>query len=260
MSTKAIIAVLAASFCASAPSGMAEIRIGDTIARQIAKETTLRGKNVDGQCLPFAVALHARFKAAGIPSKIITFNYETLSTPHDIFGEHRAIVPISERGGITGAHAVVAYEDMGRTYIMDNECWQPKWIHNDSPLGMARQFGGMNILVAKARVVGNYRSSKAWAAKMRAVQLLRSSKVLAGRARDSHLFRAHAPSLRPQFIARSNAPLFRLRMAAVELRRGFFAANHHRPLRKEDLLKERSPGVCQHRRRRHFRGSLFALR
>ena len=181
------MAVLAVSISAGAPICDGNIRIGDTPAGRIAKETTVRGKYVDGQCLPFAKELHARFRAAGIPSKVITFNYETLSRSRAIFGEHRAVAPINERGGITGAHAVVAYEDQGRTYIMDNQSWQPKWIHSDSPSGMARQFCGMDVLVAKARVVDNFRSSSAWEAKMRA----------------AHLFRAHAPSLRQHAITQS---------------------------------------------------------
>jgi hypothetical protein len=244
MSTKAITAVLAASLMASAPLSMGEIRIGDTPARRIAKETTLRGKYVEGQCLPFALALHARFRAAGIPSKVICFNYETLSRPCEIFGEHRAFPSIYDRGGLTGVHAVVAYEDKGRTYLMDNQSWQPKWIHDDSPLGMARQFGGMDTLVAKARVVDNARSSN----------------VLAGRMRAAHLFRAHGPSLRPQFIARSIGSPLRPKIAAAGLRHGFVGPIHRQPLRKEDLLHERSPGVCRIERRSLFRFSRLAFR
>jgi len=204
----------------------------------------LQGKYAEGQCLPFALALHARFRAAGIPSKVITFRYETLSRPREIFGAFRAFAPINERGGITGSHAVVAYEDEGRTYIMDNQSWQPKWIHSDSPYGMARQFSGMNALVAKARVVDSFRSSNA----------------LAGRTRSAHLFRAHAPSLRLQFIARSSDSRLRPTVAAVGLRYGFVDPNRRQPLRKEGFHRERSPGVCRNRRRPHVRVSLLAAR
>jgi hypothetical protein len=138
---------------ALAPLHAGGIRIGDTRARQIAKDALLAGKFTDGQCLPFAKALHAKFQAAGIPSKVISFGYETLSTPQAIFGEQRAVPSINDRGGLTGAHAVVAYEDEGRTYVMDNQSWQPTWIHAASPIDMARQFAGMNVAVGAARVM-----------------------------------------------------------------------------------------------------------
>jgi hypothetical protein len=244
ISTKAVMAILAPLFFASSPFSMGEIRIGDTPARRIAKETTLRGKYVDGQCLPFALALHARFRAAGIPSKVITFRYETLPRPRAIFGEQQAWAPINERGGIAGAHAVVAYEDQGRTYLMDNQCWQPKWIHSDSPYGMARQFSGMDTLVAKARVVANFRSSNAFAARTRAARL----------------FRAHAPSLRQQFIAQSSGYRLRLRMATAGPRYGFVAPKRRRPLREEDFRQAHSPGICRNERRLLFRASRLAFR
>ena len=58
---------------------------------------------------------------------------------------------------MTGAHAVVVYADQGRTYVMDNQSWQPKWIHIASPTGMASQFAGMNTFVGDARVTDNAR-------------------------------------------------------------------------------------------------------
>src|ERR1700679_2423132 len=114
---------------ASTPIYACGIRIGDSAARRIAKDAAVPGKNVEGQCLPFANALHAKFQAAGIPSQVVSFQYETLAAPREIIGEQRAAAPINERGGLTGAHAVVIYEDEGRTYVMDNQSWQPKWIH-----------------------------------------------------------------------------------------------------------------------------------
>jgi hypothetical protein len=190
---KAITVVLAALLSGCASFRVGDIRVGDTPARRIAKETSLPGKNVDGQCLPFAVALHARFQAAGIPSKVISFNYETLPAAREIFGELRAIAPVNERGGITGVHAVVAYEDQGRTYVMDNQSWQPKWIHDASAIGIAQQFGGMDTLVAKARVVDYTRSSNAATEQTHA----------------AHLFRARSPALRPQLAEQSHSPLRR---------------------------------------------------
>ena len=184
-STQAFMAILAPLFFGSGPLSMGEIRLGDTPARRIARESTLRGKYVEGQCLPFALALHARFQAAGIPSKVIAFSYETLPAPHQIFNERRAFPGAGEGGGATGSHAMVAYEDQGRTYLMDNQSWQPRWIHEDSPFGMARQAGGMNSLVANARVVDKSPLSNA----------------SEGKRRAAHLFPAPAPSLRQQFVA-----------------------------------------------------------
>jgi hypothetical protein len=137
---------------ALAPLRAGGIRIGDTPARRIAKDAKIAGKFVEGQCLPFANALHAKFQAAGIPSKVLTFQYETLSTPRDLFGEQGAFASKSERGGVTGAHAVVVYEDEGRTYVMDNQSWQPKWIHDATPVEVAQQFAGMNTAIGAARV------------------------------------------------------------------------------------------------------------
>jgi len=152
-----LLPLIAASmmlFSASAPIYAGGIRIGDTPARRIAKDSTVPGKNVEGQCLPFANALHAKFQAAGIPSQVVSFQYETLAAPREILGEQRAVAPINERGGLTGAHAVVIYEDDGRIYVMDNQSWQPKWIHEASTIDMARQFAGMDIAVGEARVLG----------------------------------------------------------------------------------------------------------
>jgi hypothetical protein len=206
MSAKVMMAVLAVSFSAGAPICVGSIRVGDTPALRIAKEAAVRGKFVEGQCLPFARELHARFRAAGIPSKVITFNYETLCRPRAIFGEHRAVAPINERGGITGAHAVVAYEDQGRTYIMDNQSWQPKWVHNDSPTGMARQFCGMDAMVGKVRVEDNFHASNAWAQKMRAAQLLRARTPFLRRQSITQSGRQQSPGV----CRNESHPLFRV--------------------------------------------------
>jgi hypothetical protein len=121
-----------------AMAGGGKIRIGDTPARRIAKDRSLPGKGVEGQCLPFAVALHQKFKAAGIPSKVITYGYQSLKTP------------ISSRQPTNGAHAVVAYNDEGRTYVMDNQSWAPTWVHDGSAVAMTQQFSGMDYHVDRA--------------------------------------------------------------------------------------------------------------
>jgi hypothetical protein len=153
-----IVSAALLSACASSPTG--GVRIGDTPARRIAKDSAIPGKYVENQCLPFANALHAKFQAAGIPSKVISFSYETLPTPREIIFEPRPFPSVNDRGGLAGAHAVVVYEDLGRTYVMDNQSWQPKWIHDGSPTEMAQQFGGMDMKVGDARVSQNTRHSK----------------------------------------------------------------------------------------------------
>lgn len=131
-----LCALLLASGCASSRVG--QIRIGDTPARRIAKDLSVPGKGVNGQCLPYARALHQRFQAAGIPSRVITYNYESLVTPRKL-------------EGLTGAHAVVAYEDDGRTYMIDNQSWLPVWVRDASPDALARQFSGQDFNVLSAR-------------------------------------------------------------------------------------------------------------
>ena len=58
-----------------------EIRIGDTAAARIAKNSHIPGKDVPGQCLPFANALHAKFEAAGIPSEVLVYGYQATAGP-----------------------------------------------------------------------------------------------------------------------------------------------------------------------------------
>jgi hypothetical protein len=141
--------------CASTQAG--GIRIGDTPARRIAKGAAIPGKFCEGQCLPFANALHAKLEAAGIRSKILSFQYETLPAVHDVVADQWGFRPIPDRAGMTGAHAVVVYDDQGRTYVMDNQSWQPKWIHDASPTVMATQFAGMNTFVDDACVIDSAR-------------------------------------------------------------------------------------------------------
>lgn len=146
--TAILLTSLALTACA--PFRVGNVRIGNTPARKIAKSTDIPGKGVDGQCLPFANALHARFKAAGIPSKVLAFRYEALlSTPMGVNSEPDYRVPKP----FGGAHAAVAYNDDGRTYLMDNLSWNPKWVSGDSDKGLAQQFAGMDFNVLEARVL-----------------------------------------------------------------------------------------------------------
>jgi hypothetical protein len=152
-----IAAVSGLFLSACAPFHTGGIRIGDTRARRIAKDATIPGKYRDGDCLQYARALHARFRDAGIRSKVVSFHYETLPVPQPLFGDVPAVPPLDERGGFSGAHAVVVYEDMGRTYVMDNQSWQPKWIHEASPVGAAERFSGLHTLVSDAQVISEPR-------------------------------------------------------------------------------------------------------
>lgn len=124
------------------------LRIGNTPARKIAKDTSIPGKGVDGQCLPYALALHKRFQAAGIESKVIVYRYEALNTASGAFNGSAAYSNSRSQGG---AHAAVAYNDDGRIYLIDNQSWMPKWVANDSNKGWAQQFSGMDVNVLEAR-------------------------------------------------------------------------------------------------------------
>lgn len=126
-----------------------DIRIGDTLAKRIAKDMTVSGKGVIGQCLPYAQALHARFCSVGIRSKILIFNYQNLSSPATNGARCAA-----------GAHAVVAFEDGGRIYIADNQSWLPVWIQEAAPASMAQQFSGKDLRVVSARVMPDGRPER----------------------------------------------------------------------------------------------------
>jgi hypothetical protein len=116
------------------------IRVGDTPASRIAKQRDIVGKGQHGQCLAFAVELNQRLRAAGIKSQVIGYHYQDLS-------------PGGRNGGAILGHAVVVYEDRGRTYVMDNQSWAPRWI-NPAPVGtMLGQFGGLQAQVQRAFVV-----------------------------------------------------------------------------------------------------------
>lgn len=148
MKPRHLILLTALLLPACAPCKVGSIRIGNTPARAIAKDTSIPGKGVDGQCLPYARALHRKFQAAGIPSRILVFNYDSLGGAGSPFSTSGAF---GIRRGQSGAHAVVAYNDAGRTYLMDNQSWMPTWVHDDGIAGMAQQFAGMDMKVSDAR-------------------------------------------------------------------------------------------------------------
>lgn len=128
------------------------IRIGDTAAGRIAKDTSIPGKGKPGECLPFALALQKKLQAAGVPARVIVYGYEQggmagVTSGGDLYAQPAGLA--ADRG----SHAVVVYEDAGRTYVMDNQSWTPQWVHNASPMHMAQQFSGINCSVRMARVI-----------------------------------------------------------------------------------------------------------
>jgi len=139
MHSKAASLGIAIALVLSAPLARSEIRIGYGPAGNIARAPDLPGKNAPGQCLPFARELHARLQAAGIPSAIITYAYAAdsrLAGPLD--------APLS--------HAVVAYEDRGRTYIMDNQSPAPVWVQKTTLADMTQRFSGPSVAVLGAKI------------------------------------------------------------------------------------------------------------
>lgn len=129
------------------------LRIGDTAAARIAKDSSIPGKGKVGQCLPFAMALQKKFAAAGITSRVVVYGYEAGGVPTtDATGDVSAQPAFGTAAG-RGSHAVAMYDDGGRTYVMDNQSWTPQWVHNAAPTQMAQQFSGINTSVKMARVV-----------------------------------------------------------------------------------------------------------
>lgn len=136
------------------------IRIGDTPAARIAKDTSIPGKGKPGACLPFAVALQKKLEAAGIPSRVIVYGYESGGVPIPDAGGEIAAQPVLGEGPGRGSHAVVVYDDGGRTYVMDNQSWTPQWVRNATPMHMAQQFSGINTSVKIARMLPEHATPK----------------------------------------------------------------------------------------------------
>ena len=143
-----LLAIAPALFLsACAPFQANHVRIGDTPARRIAKDPTLPGKGVQGECLPYAVALHRKLEQAGIPSRVVTFGYTT-GRPQNVPATRHGLTPA------VAAHAAVVYDDGGRTYMTDNQSWLPTWIGNGSLTAMAQTYAGPGVYVTDAAVLG----------------------------------------------------------------------------------------------------------
>jgi len=119
----------------------AHIRIGNSRAAQIAKDTSIPGKGVQGQCLRFATALHEKFQAEGIPSQVVVYGYQTSGMPETNDNGNRA------------AHAIVVYSDGGQTYVMDNQSWNPQLVRDGTTREVAQRFSGMNCEVKMAHAI-----------------------------------------------------------------------------------------------------------
>jgi hypothetical protein len=139
---------------ACAPFRVGNIRVGYSAAGHIAMDCSLPGKCERGQCLTFALALHEKFAAAGIPSKVIAYGYEALSAPTAGVEVSQPARVNADGSNLTGAHAVVAYNDDGRIYMMDNQSWRPTWVHDAGAMAMAQQFSGMNTRIRGAQTFG----------------------------------------------------------------------------------------------------------
>jgi len=142
----------AVALCACSTSPTAGLRIGNTPARSIAMDPCIPGKGVPGQCLPYAIALQKKLAKAGIHSKVIAYRFEDLSDPANA---------MANRG-----HAVVAYQDRGRTYLMDNISDTPLWVEANAPAeNELGQLEGMDAHIVSAWDVTPERSFYSWNAK-----------------------------------------------------------------------------------------------
>jgi hypothetical protein len=110
--------------------------------------------------MPFAIALHKKFEAAGIPSRVVVYGYESGGVPIPNAGGEISAQPVLGEGAGRGSHAVVIYDDSGRTYVMDNQSWTPQWVRNATPMQMAQQFSGINTSVKMARVLPDQQAPK----------------------------------------------------------------------------------------------------
>jgi hypothetical protein len=115
------------------------LRLGNTPARSIALSPSLPGKSAYGECKAFALALDLKFKQANISSQVVGFEYEALGRRSELRG-----------------HAVVIFEDGGRTYVMDNQMSSPVWIKNSGSLAeKVAQITDLNTTVLRAWALNN---------------------------------------------------------------------------------------------------------
>ena len=83
------------------------------------------GKGQNNLCLPFAYALHNKFEQARIKSKVVCYHWQHTTDNKN------------------GDHAIVIFDDQGRTYVMDNQSFEPTWVKTSTELDIAQQFSGV---------------------------------------------------------------------------------------------------------------------
>ena len=133
--TTIVSSAVALSACSTSP--LADFRFGNTPARSMAMDPCIPGKGVPGQCLPYAMALQKKLAKAGIHAKVIAYRSENLSDP--------------SKSMVGRGHAVVAYQDRGRTYLMDNIADRPLWVEgNANPEEELGQLEGMDARIVAA--------------------------------------------------------------------------------------------------------------
>jgi|SRR6266853_6622474 len=135
---KLAIAFVAATLASCTSSG---IRIGYGKAGHIAKNMTIPGLGIDGDCYIYAQELCKRLRDAGYEAYIVGFTYET-QTPH-----------FDKLPG----HAFVVYRDTDgegyRWYAKDNQNWMPVLLPEKSVMEMSQRFAGIENFVTSARIV-----------------------------------------------------------------------------------------------------------
>lgn len=107
-------------------------RIKNTPARSIAVSRSIPYKYAPGACLPFSRALCARMRAAKIEAKMLIYTWE--------------LPRVQE----SGRHAVVCYQDGGRTYVMDDQRSRPVWVKPGTPKQIAQQISGTDMIITEA--------------------------------------------------------------------------------------------------------------
>lgn len=137
-----ILALLAClALCSCTSSG---VRIGYGPAGHCAKDRSIVGCGVPGQCAPYANELARRLTALGYETKVVGFRYQNVSR------DYRHVAHFND-----GAHAICVYRDTdgkgSRWYVKDNQDWEPQWIEASTALEFARRFAGPPFAITNAR-------------------------------------------------------------------------------------------------------------
>ena len=148
----ASLAILALASCSHSGALARGPRFQFNKADQIARDRTVPGKGTPEECMSYAQALHQKFKARGIPSKVLVYDYEWAhpsQAPLSLTSYWKSPLQTQTHG----RHAVVLYESAGRLYVTDNQRWRPKWVAGGSPETIAQDFSGPYYAVGNTEVV-----------------------------------------------------------------------------------------------------------